>query len=292
LQAFKDLNTSSDHDNTLSNSPGEILELKSIIEDFRHREVKLESELLHMKDKENKFVELERRLLGRNAELMAIIEGFKEREAQHQVELLQYYGLKEQENNCRDLESQLLRKDGELKKFSGLLGSLQEQNNKIVRDLQGKECVIKELGVATDKIKDLQSNQECLKGELDIAQDKIKDLQMTLQTQANQSKEQLLFLRQQVSELEEREHNASEKCLEMGRKLKKLKECEAIAARLTKKCNFLEQEKHELTVQLDTVEAKLSELSSVMEVYSFGYLFRTFYFYLNQRLNFNVLICL
>jgi chromosome segregation ATPase len=219
-----------------------------------------------MKDKENNFIELERQLLGRNAELMAIIEGFKEREAQHQAELLQYYGLKEQENNLIDLESQLHRKDGELKKLSGLLNSLQEQNNKIVRGLQGKECLIKELDVSMDKIRDLQSNQECLKGELDIAGDKIKDLQTTLQTEANQSKEQLLFLRQQVSELEEREHNASEKCLEMGRKLKKLKECEAIAARLSKKCNLLEQQKHELTVKLDTVEAKLSELSSVIEV--------------------------
>ena len=269
LHAFEALTTFTDQGSLRSNSSEEIAELKTIIEDLREREMKLETELLHyygLKEQENNYLELERQLLRKNAELKSTIENFKEREMKHEEELLQYYGLKDQKINCIELERQLLKKNGEIEKLRAFLKSLQEEKDEIEKEVQGKECMKEELDLAEGKIKDLQISQKCLKGELSLARDTIKELQITLQNDANQSMEQHLFLKQQISELQKREQEASKKCLEMERKLQKLNEFESEARRLGKECNDLKHQEHELKVKLDKAEAKIVELSSGTEV--------------------------
>eukprot|EP00250_Pteridium_aquilinum_P008789 c18208_g1_i1 orf=3-2228(-) len=177
-------------------------------------------------------------------QLKAIVTDLQQKEMKLQAELLEYYGLKEQEKNHLDLEKQLRRKNGEIEKLNAKLSSLEDQSRKLSEELKGKEG---------------------LKKELEEARTKIKDLQRTIHSDAGQTKAQLLMLKQQVAILQEREQEASKKDFNLERKLQTMRELEVEVMELRRTIKDLQHQKRELTVKLDAAQAKIAELSSRTE---------------------------
>ncbi|MED6136982.1 Protein chup1, chloroplastic [Stylosanthes scabra] len=103
------------------------------------------------------------------------------------------------------------------------------------------------------------------KRELEVARHKIKELQRQMQLEANQTKGQLLLLKQQVSGLQQKEEVAVRKDVEIEKKLKAANDLEVQVVELKRRNKELQHEKRELTVKLDTADSKVAELSSMTE---------------------------
>ena len=178
-------------------------------------------------------------------QLKALVDDLKQKEIKLEAELLDYYGLKEQEKAHLELERQLRKKNAEIEKLNAKLFALEEQKQKLSEEVLGKEN---------------------LKKELDVARAKVKDLQKTIQSDAGQTKAQLLILKQQVAILQEKEQEVSKKDFDTEKKLQTLRELEVEVLELRRTSKELQHQKRELTVQLAAAEAKIAELSSLTEV--------------------------
>ncbi|XP_028768632.1 protein CHUP1, chloroplastic isoform X2 [Neltuma alba] len=95
--------------------------------------------------------------------------------------------------------------------------------------------------------------------ELEVARSKIKELQRQIQLEANQTKGQLLLLKQQVSGLQAKEVDAVRKDAEIDKKLKALNELEVEVVELKRKNKELQHEKRELIVKLNAAESSMTE---------------------------------
>jgi chromosome segregation ATPase len=179
------------------------------------------------------------------AQLKALVEGLKQREMKLEAELVDYYGLKEQQKAHLELERQLRKKTSEIEKLNGKLIALEEQKKKLSEEVRGKEN---------------------LKKELDMARAKVKELQKTIQSDAGQTKAHLLILKQQVAILQEKEQEGSKKDFDTEKKLQALRDLEVEVLELKRTSKELQHQKRELTVQLAAAEAKIAELSSLTEV--------------------------
>ncbi|MCO5591362.1 hypothetical protein L7F22_045344 [Adiantum nelumboides] len=176
--------------------------------------------------------------------LKALVAELQQREIKLEAELLEYYGLKEQERDHNEVERQLRRKNTEIEKLNGKIKVLEEQKKSLSEELMGKDN---------------------LKKELEAARANIKDLQKTIQSDAGQTKAQLLILKQQVATLQAREQEASKKDFDMEKKLQTLRELEVEVVELRRTSKELQHQKRELTVQLAAAEAKIAELSNMTE---------------------------
>ncbi|KAH7297909.1 hypothetical protein KP509_25G018000 [Ceratopteris richardii] len=179
------------------------------------------------------------------AQLKALVSELQQKEVRLEAELLEYYGIKEQERGHHlELERQLRRKNAEIEKLNGKLKALEDQIKKLSDEL---------------------AERENLRKELDAARAKIKDLQRTIQSDAGQTKAQLLVLKQQVATLQDREQESSKRDFELEKKLQTLKELEVEVVELRRTSKELQHQKRELTVQLAAAEAKITELSNMTE---------------------------
>nr|BAG54846.1 chloroplast unusual positioning 1B [Adiantum capillus-veneris] len=178
------------------------------------------------------------------AQLKAIVEDLQGKEMKLEAELLEYYGLKEQEKNHLELEKQLRRKNVEIDKLHSKLACLEEQAKVLSEELKGKNSMTKEL---------------------EAAHTKIKDLQKTLHSDTSQTKAQLLMLKQHVAILQEREQEATKRDFNTEQKLQTLKELEVEVMELRRTIKDLQHQKRELTVKLNVAEAKIAELSNRTE---------------------------
>ncbi|XP_015895771.3 protein CHUP1, chloroplastic [Ziziphus jujuba] len=176
--------------------------------------------------------------------LRKLVKELEEREVKLEGELLEYYGLKEQESDVVELHRQLKIKTVEINMLNITINSLQAERKKL------QEQVTRGLSV---------------KKELEVARDKIKELQRQIQHEASQTKGQLLFLKQQVSSLQAKEEEAVKKDSEIEKKLKAVKELEVAVMELKRKNKELQHEKRELTVKLDAAEARVAALSNMTE---------------------------
>ncbi|XP_044489797.1 protein CHUP1, chloroplastic [Mangifera indica] len=176
--------------------------------------------------------------------LRNLVKELQEREVKLEGELLEYYGLKEQESDVVELQRQLKIKTVEIDMLNININSLQAERRKLQDEI-------------------LQSSSA--KKELEVASRKIKELQRQIQLDANQTKGQLLLLKQQVSSLQAKEEEAVKKDAELDNKLKSVKELEMLVVELKRKNKELQIEKRELTVKLDAAEAKIAALSNMTE---------------------------
>lgn len=176
--------------------------------------------------------------------LKAIVSDLQQKEMRLEAELLEYYGLKEQDKNHLDLEKQLRRKNGEIEKLNAKLIFLEDQKRQLVADLEGTER---------------------LKNDLEAARAKIKELHKAVHSDTGQTKAQLLILKQQVVTLQEKEQEASKKDLNLERKFQTLKELEVEVMELRRTIKDLQHQKRDLTIKVDNAEAKINELSSRKE---------------------------
>ncbi|CAA2967129.1 CHUP1, chloroplastic [Olea europaea subsp. europaea] len=199
----------------------------------------------HSREQKNKVYESE---MANNASeqerLRNLVKELEDREVKLEEELLEYYGLMEQESNIAELQKQLKIKTVEIEMLNITINSLQAERKKLQEEVS--------LGAASRK-------------ELEVARKKIKELQRQIQLESNQTKGQLILLKQQVSGLQAKEEEAIVKDAEVGKKLKALKELEVEVMELKRKNKELQHEKRELIVKLDTTDARVNALSNMTE---------------------------
>ncbi|XP_057524903.1 protein CHUP1, chloroplastic [Amaranthus tricolor] len=176
--------------------------------------------------------------------LRNLVKELEEREVRLEGELLEYYGLKEQESDILELQRQLKIKTVEIDMLKVNINSLQAERKKLEEEI--------EIGVSARK-------------ELDLARRKIKELQRQIQLEANQTKGQLLLLKQQVSGLQSKEEEAYKKDNEVDKKLKAVKQLEMDVAELKRKNIELQHEKRDLLIKLEAAEGKAAVLSDMTE---------------------------
>ena len=196
-----------------------------------------EKDIVYETEIANNSKELER--------LRNLVKELEEREEKLEGELLEYYGLKEQESDIVELQRQLKIKTVEIDMLNITINSLQAERKKLQEEITK--------GVSAKK-------------ELEVARNKIKELQRQIQLDANQTKGQLLLLKQQVSSLLAKEKEAINKEAEVEKKLKSIKELEVEVVELKRKNKELQIEKRELTIKLDAAEARIATLSNMTEV--------------------------
>lgn len=205
---------------------------------------KAEKDRVYETEMANNASELER--------LRNLVTELEEREVKLEGELLEYYGLKEQESDFVELQRQLKIKTVEVDMLNITINSLQAERKKLQEELaQGSSA----------------------KRELEVARSKIKELQRQIQLEANQTKGQLLLLKQQVSGLQAKEVEAVRKDAEIEKKLKALNELEVELVELKRKNKELQHEKRELIVKLNAAESNIASLSNMTEVRVLEYIF-------------------
>lgn len=176
--------------------------------------------------------------------LRNLVKELEEREVKLEGELLEYYGLKEQESDVTELQKLLKIKSVEIDMLNITINTLQAERKKLQEEV---------------------SQGAAAKKELEIARNKIKEMQRQVQLEANQTKGQLLLLKQHVSGLQEKEQEAARRDAEVERKLKSLKELEVEVVELRRKNRELQHEKRELVVKLDAAEGKITSLANMTE---------------------------
>ncbi|KAI5020501.1 hypothetical protein ZWY2020_045389 [Hordeum vulgare] len=170
--------------------------------------------------------------------LRGLVRELEEREVKLEGELLEYYGLKEQETDVSELQKQLKIKTVEVDMLNITISSLQAERKKLQEDVAR--------GAAAKK-------------ELDASRSRIKELQRQIQMEANQTKGQLMLLKQQVMGLRAKEEEVAKKDAEIEQKLKKLKNLEVEVLELRRKNKELLYEKRDLMVKLDAAQGKITE---------------------------------
>ncbi|XP_019100058.1 PREDICTED: protein CHUP1, chloroplastic-like isoform X2 [Camelina sativa] len=181
---------------------------------------------------------------GELERLKQLVKELEEREVKLEGELLEYYGLKEQESDIVELQRQLKIKTVEIDMLNITINSLQAERKKLQEELSQNGIVRKEL---------------------EVARNKIKELQRQIQLDANQTKGQLLLLKQHVSSLQMKEEDAMNKDTEVERKLKAVQDLEVEVMELKRKNRELQHEKRELSIKLDSAEARIAALSNMTE---------------------------
>lgn len=177
--------------------------------------------------------------------LRQLVKELEEREVKLEGELLEYYGLQEQESDIVELQRQLKIKTVEIDMLNITINSLQTERKKLEEEL---------------------THGASARRELEVARNKIKELQRQIQLQANQTKGQLLLLKQEVSSLQVKEEEAARKDAEIEKKLKAVNDLEVELVELKRKNKELQHEKRELTVKLNAAESRAAELSNMTEV--------------------------
>ncbi|KAL4015705.1 hypothetical protein IC575_023298 [Cucumis melo] len=197
---------------------------------------KAEKDRVYETEMANNESELER--------LRSLVKELEEREVKLEGELLEYYGLKEQESDITELQRQLKIKAVEIDMLNITISSLQAERKKLQEET---------------------AQHAAVKKDLEFARNKIKELQRQIQLDANQTKGHLLLLKQQVSGLQAKEQETVKKDAELEKKLKAVKELEVEVMELKRKNKELQIEKRELTIKLDAAENKISTLSNMTE---------------------------
>ncbi|PHT28221.1 Protein CHUP1, chloroplastic [Capsicum baccatum] len=195
-----------------------------------------EREKVYQTEMANNANELER--------LQNLVKEFEEREVKLEGELLEYYGLKEQESDILELQKQLKIKTVEIDILNITINTLQAEKQKLQEELFHGATARKDL---------------------EAARSKIKELQRQMQLEANQTKAQLLLLKQRVTGLQEKEEEAFKRDSEVDKKLKLVKELEVEVMELKRKNKELQHEKRELVIKLDAAESKIAKLSNMTE---------------------------
>jgi len=176
--------------------------------------------------------------------LRNLVKELEEREVTLEGELLEYYGMKEQETSIGELQRQLQIKGVEIDMLKIKINSMETQKKKMEEEV-AKAMIMKK--------------------ELEVSRTRVKELQRQIQIDSAQTKEHLLMLKQQVATLQAKEKEASKRDFETEKKLQNLKELDVEVVELRRTNKELHHEKRELTVKLDVAEAQITTLSNMTE---------------------------
>ncbi|GER39487.1 protein CHUP1 [Striga asiatica] len=142
------------------------------------------SEVDHLINKHNMTEHDERSLEIEN--LRNKVQILEDRERMMEIQMLEYYGLKEQETAIIELQNRLKIHNMEAKLYNLKIESLQSENRKLEEQVADHEKVI---------------------NELEAAKAKIKLLRKKLRSEAEHNREQILSLQERVMKLQEDEKN-------------------------------------------------------------------------------------
>ncbi|CAB4272476.1 unnamed protein product [Prunus armeniaca] len=162
--------------------------------------------------------------------LRSTVRMLRETERNLEVQLLEYYGLKEQETAVMELQNQLKINTMEAKLFTLKIESLEAENRRLKAQVADHAKVV---------------------GELEATRAKIKILKKKLRFEAEQNKEQILTLKKRVEKFHDSEAADNS---EIQLKLRRLKDLEGAAEELRKSNFQLQIENSELARSLESTQ--------------------------------------
>lgn len=165
--------------------------------------------------------------------LRNMVKILKERERSLEIQLLEYYGLKEQETAVMELHNRLKINNMEAKLFNLKIEALQADKRRL------EEQVADYAGVVS---------------ELEAAKTKIKILKKKLRSEAEHNREHILALQERVVKLQDQEKKALCTDSDIQLKLQQLKDCGEEAEELRKSNHILRQQNSALAQKLEYVQ--------------------------------------
>ncbi|KAK4375399.1 hypothetical protein RND71_006076 [Anisodus tanguticus] len=165
--------------------------------------------------------------------LKNIVETLKERERTLEIQLLEYYGLKEQENAVMELQNRLKIHNMEAKHLGLKIESLKAEK-------MGLEAQVADYAKVVS--------------DLEAAKLKIKQLKMKLRLEADRNKEQIVSLKERVMKLQDQEKNPADAESDVQLKLQKLNDLASEADELRKSNQSLRAENSTLVERLESVQ--------------------------------------
>ncbi|MCD7449329.1 hypothetical protein HAX54_051270 [Datura stramonium] len=165
--------------------------------------------------------------------LKNIVKTLKERERTLESQLLEYYGLKEQETAVMELQNRLKINNVEAKLLGLKIESLKAEK-------MGLEAQV--------------ANYAKVVSDLEAAELKIKQLKKKLRLEADHNKEQILSLKERVLKLQDKEKNPVETESDVQLKLQKLNDLVSEADELRKYNQSLRAENSTLAERLGSVQ--------------------------------------
>ncbi|KAB5574269.1 hypothetical protein DKX38_001463 [Salix brachista] len=171
--------------------------------------------------------------------LKNMVRMLRERERNLEVQMLEFYGLKEQEAAVMELQNRLKISITEAKLLSLKIETLRADNRRLQAQVVDHAKVV---------------------AELDSARSKIKLLKKKLRSEAEQNKEQILSLKTRVSRLQEEELKSAATDSDIKMKFQRLKGLEIEAEELRKSNSKMHLENPELLSQLESTQILANSL--------------------------------
>lgn len=195
---------------------------------FEGKKVKTDAEIMYLRD---------------------LVQSLCDRIRSLEIQMLEYYGSKEQDAAIRELEGELKLNSVKASRLSLKIESLKNENQRL--KLQASEY-------------------RKIAPELDSARVIIKHLKRRMSSVHVQAREEIAFLEQKIRKLNDVEHKDSQEDVDLQNKLKRLKELEDEADELGKENSILSQENMELAQRLAYAETSISTLEEPQVVHNFS----------------------
>ncbi|XP_022147417.1 protein CHUP1, chloroplastic isoform X2 [Momordica charantia] len=177
--------------------------------------------------------------------LKSKVKMLRERERNLEVQLLEYYGLKEQETAVMELQNRLKINNMEAKLFTLKIESLQADNRRLESQV-------------SDHAKSVS--------DLEAARAKIKFLKKKLRYEAEQNRGQILNLQQRVAKLHDQEYKTNESNKDARIKLKRIEDLEKEVEDLRNSNLRLQIENSDLARRLDATQVLANSILEDPEV--------------------------
>ncbi|TYJ46636.1 hypothetical protein E1A91_A02G132600v1 [Gossypium mustelinum] len=177
--------------------------------------------------------------------LRNMVRMLSERERNLELQLLEYYGLKEQEAAVFELQNQLKINKMEAKRFNHKIESLQSENQRLEAQVVDHARVM---------------------AELETAKSKIKLFKKKLKQEAEQNREQILSLQKKVARFQEQELKASANNQDAESNLQRVKALEIEGDELRKFNMRLQMENSELSHKLQSTQILANSVFDHSEV--------------------------
>lgn len=180
---------------------------------------------------------MEQEIMG----LRNMVQELQDRERNLEAQLLEYYGLKEQDAIVRELQNRLKVSMMETQLFTLKIESLQAENRRLEAQVSDYSKVI---------------------AELESARTKINQLQRKMRFDGEQAKEQLSALHQRVTALHDQEHRAATNDTDSQKTLQRLKDLDDELMDIRRENSRLQSENSELASKLESSMLMYSALES------------------------------
>ncbi|XP_065036920.1 uncharacterized protein LOC135672378 isoform X5 [Musa acuminata AAA Group] len=193
---------------------------------FEGKKVKTDAEIMYLRD---------------------LVQSLCDRIRSLDIQMLEYYGSKEQDAAIRELEGELKLNSVKASRLSLKIESLKDENR---------------------RLKIQASEYRKIAPELDSARVIINHLKRRMGSGHVQAREEIAFLEQKIRKLNDVEHKDSQEDVDLQNKLKRLKELEDEADELGKENSILSQENMELAQRLAYAETSISTLEEPQLCYA------------------------